>query len=446
MNKISYAWEQTVKENPLREAIFIPGLGKNYSFNDINQLSEIRCAQLSKLCDLRNKIVILARKNSLEWIVDFITLMKLDAVCVPVEFNQNYSKEEAIDSISPVLIIQDEIEELKFEEPFRFRTKELCVGKLTSGSTGRPKLYFFKDSELLADVDNICQTMGIAHNDYNYAVIPFGHSYGLGNLIGPFISHSIPIIIASSILPHNLASEVQLRKSVIIPSVPVLLKSLYESDINPHDLENIRLIISAGSPLKKDLAHKFHEKYQKIIHNFYGSSETGGIAYDRTGHSIYSNTLGRALEGVDIRETATGRISIESEAVHSYKNANTSKINSNSRFIAQDKGYLNEFNELVLSGRAETFIKIAGIRFGMRNLEKRICDLDNIENARVFLTANDDIHVAIESFEDKEILKPKIKYSLPRKIRPKKIHYFNNFPVTSRGKIDYVKLKELCQI
>jgi acyl-CoA synthetase (AMP-forming)/AMP-acid ligase II len=44
-------------------------------------------------------------------------------------------------------------------------------------------------------------------------------------------------------------------------------------------------LVSAGAPLPPDVARDFGRRFGCRLHGFYGSSETGGIAYDRTGQA-----------------------------------------------------------------------------------------------------------------------------------------------------------------
>src|SRR5439155_21850537 len=44
--------------------------------------------------------------------------------------------------------------------------------KLTSGTTAAPRVIRFRSEQLLADSENICETMGITRSDLNYGVIP----------------------------------------------------------------------------------------------------------------------------------------------------------------------------------------------------------------------------------------------------------------------------------
>ncbi|PYJ17340.1 MAG: hypothetical protein DME94_03665, partial [Verrucomicrobia bacterium] len=50
--------------------------------------------------------------------------------------------------------------------------------KLTSGTTAAPRAIRFGSQQLLADCNQICDSMGISDADLNFGVIPISHSYG----------------------------------------------------------------------------------------------------------------------------------------------------------------------------------------------------------------------------------------------------------------------------
>src|SRR6266571_7825379 len=64
--------------------------------------------------------------------------------------------------------------------------------KLTSGTTATPRAIRFRSGQLLADCDQICDTMGISDIDLNFGVIPVSHSYGFSNLLSPLIARGVP--------------------------------------------------------------------------------------------------------------------------------------------------------------------------------------------------------------------------------------------------------------
>jgi hypothetical protein len=51
---------------------------------------------------------------------------------------------------------------------------------------------------MLTDAHQVTATMGIGPRDLNHALIPLGHSYGLGNLTIPLLAQGVPLVCGCS--------------------------------------------------------------------------------------------------------------------------------------------------------------------------------------------------------------------------------------------------------
>ncbi len=169
--------------------------------------------------------------------------------------------------------------------------------KLTSGTTAEPRAIRFRSEQLLADCDNICATMGITDADINFAVIPVSHSYGFSNLITPLIARGVAMVLSSDPLPRAILNDLECSGATVFPGMPVFYQAFCELREIPR-LDRLRLCISAGAPLALEVARKFREKFQRSIHSFYGSSECGGICYDREGAALEAAFVGEPMNGV----------------------------------------------------------------------------------------------------------------------------------------------------
>src|SRR5205807_1358532 len=119
--------------------------------------------------------------------------------------------------------------------------------KLTSATTGAQKLVAFTAAQLMADADQIVQTMGLRPEWPNFGVISLAHSYGFSNLITPLLLHGIPLILSDSALPESLRQVINVsREGITLAAVPALWRIWHEgAAITRH----IKLAISAGGPL-----------------------------------------------------------------------------------------------------------------------------------------------------------------------------------------------------
>ena len=84
------------------------------------------------------------------------------------------------------------------------------------------------------------------------------------------------------------------------------------------DLPQLRLCISAGAPLPLTVAQKFRAKFGQSIHSFYGSSECGGICYDREARLDEAGFVGAPMQGVSVlmldSGSAVSQIEVRSRA------------------------------------------------------------------------------------------------------------------------------------
>ena len=175
--------------------------------------------------------------------------------------------------------------------------------KLTSGTTAEPRAIRFTAAQLLADCDNVCDTMGLREDDRNYGVISFAHSYGFSNLITPLLCRGIPLVAASDVMPHALVDGFASSGATVFPGVPAIFRTLAEV---PAAGNALRLCISAGARLAKDVAGKFFESWGRKIHSFYGASECGGICYDS--QRVTGRAAGLCRSTTEERRCSHGRV------------------------------------------------------------------------------------------------------------------------------------------
>lgn len=238
--------------------------------------------------------------------------------------------------------------------------------KLTSASTGRAKCIGFTGAELAADAANIVATMGLTAEAPNLACISLAHSYGFSNLVLPLLLHGIPLALAPAPLPEVLLKAAKQFDFVTIPAVPALWKMWSESNSIP---PKVKIAISAGAPLPLELERNVFEKRGLKIHNFYGSSECGGIAYDRTNvPRSAGNCVGAALEGVRLSVGSSGTLVIESEAVgESYFPEGDASL-GRGRFESADLAEICD-GQIFLQGRASDLLNIAGRKASPESIE-----------------------------------------------------------------------------
>lgn len=257
--------------------------------------------------------------------------------------------------------------------------------KLTSGTTCAARAVRFRASQLLADSENICTTMGITDVDVNYGVIPLSHSYGFSNLITPLLVRGTKLVISSDRFPRAILEGIAASGATVFPGTPVLFQKLaeLESAARPGDL---RLCISAGAPLPSRAASLFSVRFGLKIHSFYGSSECGGIAYDASDDFRYEEGfVGTPMEGVEVaQKESPGPISVSGPAVgDGYFPKCEEAVLGDGRFVPSDIVERKE-NGMYLVGRTSEVINVAGRKLNPLEVEARISEFPGVKQAVVF--------------------------------------------------------------
>jgi acyl-coenzyme A synthetase/AMP-(fatty) acid ligase len=318
--------------------------------------------------------------------------------------------------------------------------RKICCVKITSGSGALPKAVECRAEHLLADGRQVIQTMGIRANDLNLAAIPLGHSYGLGNLVLPLILQGTAMVCAGDYVPRQLVEWIERYRVTVFPAVPALLRVLAALPPGREKIESrvraLRTVISAGAVLTPAVAQAFFARYGIKIHNFYGSSETGGICYDRTGSaSLTGRSVGKPFAGVSVTVKA-GRVTVESPAVAA----------RGGRWRLPDLGEWNGRGELVLLGRAGQGANIGGKKVHPLEVERVLRALPGVTDAAVWLwqsQGRDLLAAGVETAQSRAELEQALAARLPAWKLPKAWFIARELPRTSRGKLDLAALKQL---
>ncbi len=375
--------------------------------------------------------------NSADWLAAFLALRWFGAVVIPFDASATHDYAQRSAQHLGCFALQSKSLQTVSDKPRQWKSN-VALLKVTSGSSGTPKAIPFTESELCADADNIIATMGLRANDLNFALLPFAHSYALGNLVVPLLTSGIPLAIGSTPLPRVIAEEITESGATVFPSVPSVFDAF--TKFEHIDLGKLRLCISAAAPLSSKLAQKFREQYGLYIHNFYGASECGGIAYDRTGIAgVTGESIGQPMENVSLSITQRGLLRVQSAAVSSY--GRSIDASGRSRFTLDDKVSFLADGSIVMCGRADRIVKCAGKRIDLAALEHVAVTTPGIDCATALHDVrNDRLLVAIQGQTLADVALANLQTAFPYlqgRIRVKRLL---KIPTNARGKIDTATL------
>jgi long-chain acyl-CoA synthetase len=334
------------------------------------------------------------------------------------------------------------------------------VLKLTSGSTDLPRAAIAAEAHLVNDGRHIIQAMDIASTDINMACIPLSHSYAIGNVVMPLLWQGTRVILRRSFHPAQFLRDVGDSGATVFPGVPFMFERIRSLEGTERLPASLRLLITAGARIDPGTVAWFHRHFNQKVHSFYGSSETGGIAYDDSEDVSEPLHVGRAMPETTItigppgRENATDRIFVEGNAVAfgyaAFNEHDSASGFSSGGFLTGDLGYLDDGDRLILTGRVSQAVNVAGRKVDPAEVERKLQELPGIADALVLGMACDTRGQQVVAFliRTNSALTPLAirqwcAETLSTHKIPRRFIFVDHFPVDARGKIDRGALQRL---
>jgi long-chain acyl-CoA synthetase len=435
------AWAKTVRRCGAQRAVVQAGDGRAATFRELDERATAwRETHAPDSAGLRGRAVVFATPNGIAWFEIFLGLLKAGAVAVPLDASEPpAAQRELAASLGAGAWWNGTTLEL-LAGARRYRDPATCLIKLTSGTTGRPRALVFTADQLLADGRQVTGTMGIRPRDLNYALIPLGHSYGLGNLTVPLVAQGIPLVCGSSPLPHAIAADFARWHPTVFPGVPAMWRTLAASGLT---LPGLRLAISAGAPLPTETARDFAARFGRRVHSFYGSSETGGITYDRTGAGALAGEVGRALRGVALKLLPGGRLLVSSAAV--VRHGNRRRAGGHGAWVMPDRVATDARGHVTLLGRRGATVKIAGRRVNLAEVAARLRRLEDVNEVWVGASSGPEpvLGAVVATSRTAAELRSALHADMAAWKIPKRLVTVPAIPLSPRGKADTRALRAL---
>jgi long-chain acyl-CoA synthetase len=425
------AWEETLAQKRDAPAVFDTRREVLRTFGDI----ESRARELEgKIEDAR--IYPIDQGNQPDWPSHLLAALRRRVVALPLESTMTAPQREAA---------------LQMCKAGDWGAPPPVLLKLTSGTTAAPRAIRFRSEQLLADCIQICDSMGITSDDVNFGVIPLSHSYGFSNLVTALLVRGVPLVLSRDRMPRAVLDDLARTGATVFPGMPVFYQAFCEME-NAPPLPKLRLCISAGAPLPLEVARKFREKFQRSIHSFYGSSECGGICYDREARLEEAGFVGPPMDGVKIEllepNVAGSRIRIQSAAAGDgyFPEPDLEKLGDG--FFMPDDLLSPSGNGFRIVGRVSDVINVAGKKVNPAEVEAELMRFDGVRAAVVFgresVLRNEEVAACVAASGDvreAELLEF-CRGRLSGWQVPKRIFFVDEIPANERGK---VSRRELAQ-
>lgn len=356
---------------------------------------------------------------------------------------------------------------------------DLALILYTSGSTGLPKGVMLSHHNLLSGAQIVADYLHLTDTDRIISLLPFSFDYGLNQLLTALLVGGT-LVIQRSLFPPDICHTLGREQITGMAGVPTLWLQLTGrlSPFGNRAFPHLRYITNSGGRLPERtvrLIRKAHPHVQLYL--MYGLTEAFRSTYlppdqvDRRPSSIGKaipnvevfvlNSEGRACHVGEIGELVHRGANIamgywrdpESTAqvfrphpFQEYGHGDRELVVFSGDLVKRDaEGYL------YFVGRKDQLIKSRGFRVSPEEIESSLVASNLLAHVVAFAVPKDEgdseIVAAVipsgpSSFRD-EALREFCKNEMPEYMRPSVIWILDEFPLTTSGKPDRCKMREM---
>ncbi len=455
----------------------------------------------------KNDHVVLICNKSLTFIVIYIALQKMGAVCIPL--NPGFKKPELrylLNDADPALVITEPaitdtikrinphlncitintgvpFQNINFFSSFPSDFEEIKINSsdpaliiYTSGTTGNPKGAVLTQKNLINDAKNIIKVWKISDSDTLCHALPLFHVHGLCFAFHTALIAGAHIVLTDKFTPETVIDILGQNKNEItcsifmgVPAMYIKLIDYIESENNnsPHRFDSLRLITSGSAPLHVKDFHRIKRIFGREPIEREGMSETGMNFSNPLHGEKKPGSIGLPLPGLkvrivdpetllDVESSRIGEIWLKSDSITTgywKKPRETEKAFINGWFRTGDLGKKDDNGYYYLTDRLKNIIITGGENVSPNEIERVINMLDDVIESSVTGVTDEKwgekIVAAVVKTPGSEDITQAIKNICKKKLHdwkcPKEIIFVRSLPRNTMGKILTKEIKKLFQ-
>ena len=391
--------------------------------------------------------VALNGKNSPEWALSYFGILTSGAVVVPIDNQMKPDRFMRLSEYADVkFVIADfdvlekiktrandwynsllglgmlkggskdyvKVTEMRSENTLKERVKvsddDIAAILFTSGTTGNEKGAMLTHRNIVSNVYQAANGMGVDEHDVLYALLPLHHSYCCTAVLLETIRHGSECLFGHGIIVSRMINDLRMGKVTVFMGIPLLynkviagiftkvkekgaltyalikalmafngfckkcfgkapLRGFFNKKIlSQVGLDHSKLLICGAGPLSP----KVFKQYQQLGLNFlqgYGLTETSPIVTLNPPEHFKVDSIGRILPFIDLRiadkdSEGVGEIQVKGPNICKgyYKDEkNTKELFSEDGYLRTgDLGYVDSENYVYLKGRKKNIIVTEG--------------------------------------------------------------------------------------
>ncbi|MBL4808810.1 MAG: AMP-binding protein [Phycisphaerales bacterium] len=156
--------------------------------------------------------------------------------------------------------------------------EDLAVVLYTSGTSGKPKGVMLSHRNMMSNVGQIHEHIAIKSSDVFFGVLPQFHSFGITALTLLPLLFGCKVIYSARFIPKRVVEGIEKHGATIYIGIPSMYNALMTVKSAEGDsLSSLRISLSGGEPLPRDVSDRFFERFGVRICEGYGLTETAPV-------------------------------------------------------------------------------------------------------------------------------------------------------------------------
>lgn len=370
----------------------------------------------------------------------------------------------------------EESTSLNLHYPVKAEEKNFCTVSdlnalstiiFTSGSTGKSKAVMLSQYKIVNHFYYHSLFFNYYESDIFVDILPVHHVFGFGVLnIGLF--RRLTIFFPKNTSLEYLAQSIEKYHLTWLDGVPSFLLALADYHQKTHFCaDSLRGGNFGGAPSTKEQIDFIEAELGMTLLPLYGQSECIAISAggDWENSATRASTVGKFLpmntgfildeNGNEVKNGCEGEVCVKGPAVlmgyFGDEAATKEIIDSEGRLHTGDLGWIDQGGYLHISGRKKDIIIRNGNNLSTRKIEDAILALDVVARAVVVSVSHDkfgEVPCALIVVKEgctasEEDIKQTLMSSLSKIELPERILFAEEIPLTSSGKPDKLKIKDL---
>ena len=342
--------------------------------------------------------------------------------------------------------------------------QDLAFLMYTSGTTGKPKGAMITHANFVKTTMTAAEPFGIRADDVFLVLVPVTHIIGLFCMNTAFFNHA-KVILVDIFKAEPVAQLIERERVTVQYAVPTVF-TLELAQADRYNITSLRTGLIAGASVPAELLRRLVAMNIQV-HPQYGMTETaGGLTTTRVDDSPAdrTETVGRALEGVEVKfvdqgrrpvpEGQVGEIAVKSHGLmkgyYKQPEVTTAAFDAEGWFYTGDLGYRDARGYIRIVGRKKDMIIRGGYNIYPREIEDLLYHCPGVLEATMVGVPDpvlgEKTCACIRAQPSARLTESEIKDFCRGKLAdykvPDYVQFVESFPQTVTGKINKVLLTE----